>query len=260
MRHVLAAATAKKSAPYYLGLPMSNQMRGRRALVTGGTRGLGAAISAALSEVGFDVVLTSRTELSAERARFECHAIDFTDMDATSAFADKLAEMDIDVLVNNAGINLTAPFAAIVTADFKAVQNVNLFAPMVLSRAVLQHMRDKRWGRIVNLASIFAEVSREGRGSYSASKFGLVGLTKALAAEVARDGILVNCVSPGVIDTELTRAVLGTDGIAKIQAEIPIGRLGQPKEVAALVRFLASDDNSYISGQSIVIDGGFTSV
>ena len=239
---------------------MSDQVLARRALVTGGTRGLGAAISDALSEIGFDVVLTSRTQQSAAQARFECHAVDFMDIDATAAFAARLADMSIDVLVNNAGINLTAPFSEIATIDFQAVQNVNLVAPMVLSRAVLHHMRNKRWGRIINLGSIFSEVSREGRGSYSASKFGLVGLTKALAAEVARDGILVNCVSPGVIDTELTREVLGPDGIAKIRAEIPIGRLGQPKEVAALVRFLASDDSSYISGQSIVIDGGFTSV
>ena len=239
---------------------MSDQVLARRAMVTGGTRGLGAAISDALSETGFDVVLTSRTQQSAAQARFECHDVDFMDIDATAAFAARLADMSIDVLVNNAGINLVAPFSEIATADFQAVQNVNLVAPMVLSRAVLPHMRNKRWGRIINLGSIFAEVSREGRGSYSASKFGLVGLTKALAAEVARDGILVNCVSPGVIDTELTREVLGTDGIAKIRAEIPIGRLGQPKEVAALVRFLASDDSSYISGQSIVIDGGFTSV
>lgn len=239
---------------------MSDALLDRRALVTGGTHGLGLSISQFLSEAGFEVVCTSRTWQSAEQARFECYAVDFADVDATSAFADRLADMSIDVLVNNAGINRVAPFAEIATNDFQAIQNVNLLAPMVLSRAVLQHMRVKHWGRIINVGSIFSEVSREGRGSYSASKFGLVGLTKALAAEVARDGILVNCVSPGVIDTELTQAVLGTDGITRILTEIPIGRLGQPKEVASLVRFLASDDNSYISGQSIVIDGGFTSV
>lgn len=239
---------------------MNDAPPARRALVTGGTRGLGAAISEYLSDVGFDVVLTSRTQQSASKARFECHAVDFMDEAATGEFANRLAEMSIDVLVNNAGINRVAPFAEISTEDFQAVQSVNLFAPMVLSRAVLQHMRGKGWGRIINLGSIFSAVSREGRGSYSASKFGLVGLTKALAAEVARDGILVNCVSPGVIDTELTRDVLGADGIVKIRTEIPIGRLGQPREVATLVGFLASDDSSYISGQSIMIDGGFTSV
>jgi 3-oxoacyl-[acyl-carrier protein] reductase len=103
-------------------------------------------------------------------------------------------------------------------------------------------------------------VSKEQRASYSASKFGLIGLTKALAAEVAREGILANCVSPGVIETDLTQAILGSEGITALRREIPMGRLGQPEEIAALVGFLVDDRNSYISGQTIVIDGGFVSV
>jgi 3-oxoacyl-[acyl-carrier protein] reductase len=205
-------------------------------------------------------VATSRTEASARDSRFECFAVDFTEAEQVEAFAVLVGSLDIDILVNNAGINVIGAFSEMRDEDFRNVQQVNVFAPMSLSRSVLPHMRATSWGRIVNVGSIFGEVSREGRAAYSVSKFGLVGLTKALAAEVARDGILVNCVAPGVIETDLTRTVLGEGGIERICKEIPLGRLGRPSEIAELVSFLASDANSYISGQSILIDGGFASV
>ncbi len=239
---------------------MTQTTSGRRALVTGGTGGIGMAICGELTRLGMEVVVTARTADSAARAQHECHIIDFTDPAATEEFANRAAEMSLDVLINNAGINRIAPFAEIDAQDFQTIQNVNLLAPMLLCRAVLGHMSKSGWGRIVNVTSVFGEVSRPKRASYSASKFGLVGLTKSLAAEVARDGILVNCVAPGIIDTDLTRAVLGPDGMATITSEIPLGRLGRPDEVASLVGFLASDANTYISGQSIIIDGGFVSV
>ena len=232
----------------------------RRALVTGGAGGIGSAICNALAEGGFEVIQTSRTKGTERESIFQTHAVDFGDKSDTLRFAKEVAAMEIDVLVNNAGINLVSPIAQIDPNDFERIQSVNLVAPMVLSQAVLAHMRKRRWGRIINVASIFAHVSRAQRAAYSASKFGLVGLTKAVAAEVASQGILVNCVSPGVIETELTRSVLGEAGIAQLTKEIPIGRIGHPEEVARLVRFLASDENTYISGQSIVIDGGFISV
>lgn len=235
-------------------------MAGRRVLVTGGSRGLGAAIAVCLADAGFDVVITARSQESLAGSVFAGHAVDFSSVAATEAFADKVADMGIDVLVNNAGINKIAPFGTIDANDFQRIQLVNVVAPMLLCQAVLPHMRAQGWGRIVNVASIFGEVSREQRASYSASKSGLIGMTRALAAEVARDGVLANCVSPGVIDSDLTRQVLGDDGVARILEEIPIGRLGRPQEVAALVRFLSSEENTYISGQSILIDGGFTSV
>jgi 3-oxoacyl-[acyl-carrier protein] reductase len=129
---------------------------------------------------------------------------------------------------------------------------------MLLSRSVVPGMRERGWGRIVNVASIWSVVSRPGRGSYSASKFALDGLTAALAAEVAADGVLVNCVSPGFVDTELTRSVLGDEGIARLVAEVPAGRLAQPAEIAALVAWLAGPENTFVSAQNIVIDGGFS--
>ena len=235
-------------------------MSRRRALVTGGSRGIGVAISRELAGLDIEVVVTSRTSESAAQAEFECHAVDFSDAGAVEVFASAVTRMSIDILVNNAGINIISPFSHIKRDDFQVVQQVNLAAPMSLCQAVLPHMRARNWGRIVNVTSVWAEVSKEKRASYSASKFGLIGLTKALAAEVAREGILANCVSPGIIETDLTQEILGSEGIAALRREIPMGRLGQPEEIAALVGFLVGDRNSYISGQTIVIDGGFVSV
>jgi 3-oxoacyl-[acyl-carrier protein] reductase len=121
-------------------------------------------------------------------------------------------------------------------------------------------MKRKKWGRIVNISSVLGKISKEYRGSYSTSKFALDGMTSALAAEVARYGILANCVAPGFIDTQLTRTVLGEKGMAEMTSKIPIGRLGKPEEIAAFIVWLASPDNTYISGQNIAIDGGFTRV
>lgn len=228
--------------------------------MTGGNRGLGEAIARALGDAGCEVLIVTSSEESLVGSPYQGFAANLSSLEETLDLAVAVAGQSIDILVNNAGINRIAPFADIELADFQAVHDINLRAPMLLCQAVLGHMRDSGWGRIVNVASIWAEVSREQRASYSASKSGLVGLTRALAAEVARDGILANCVSPGVIDSSLTRTVLGAEGIARIQNEIPIGRLGRPEEVAALVAFLASEQNTYISGQAILIDGGFASV
>jgi NAD(P)-dependent dehydrogenase (short-subunit alcohol dehydrogenase family) len=171
-----------------------------------------------------------------------------------------LEDLAPDILVNNAGINRNAPFAEIDPDDFAEIQRVNLIAPMLLCRAVTPGMRRNGWGRVVNICSIWSKVVRPGRASYAASKFGLDGLTAALAAEVAADGVLVNAVSPGFIDTELTRQTVPADQIAALAAEVPIGRLGRPEEIAALVAWLAGPDNTYVSGQNIAIDGGFTRV
>lgn len=186
--------------------------------------------------------------------------VDFLDLDATSAFAAKHgAAGDVDILVNNAGINAVSPFGEITDEDFDALCRVNLRAPLTLSRAIVPSMRARGWGRIVNLTSIFGVVTREGRASYSTTKFGLDGMSKALAVEVARDGVLVNCVAPGFVDTELTRRVLGEDGIAAMVANVPAGRLAQPDEIAQAVLFLASPSNTFITGQNLIVDGGFTS-
>ena len=235
-------------------------LSGRRALVTGGTRGIGAAIATKLAHDGARVVITGTSRDGHAPAGCEYRAADFTDRAALQAFADSVDALAIDILVNNAGINRIAPFADIKPDDFDTIHDVNLRAAFLLCRAAVPGMKRRGWGRIVNIGSIFGTVSKEFRGSYSASKFGLDGMTAALAAEVAADGILANCVSPGVIDTELTRNVLGEAGMAALTERIPIRRLGRAEEIAAFVAFLVGPENTYISGQNLVIDGGFTRV
>jgi len=137
---------------------------------------------------------------------------------------------------------------------------VNLYSAFRLIQAVLPGMTLKKWGRIVNITSIFGIVSKEYRASYSASKFGMDGMTVALAAEVAESGVLVNSVAPGFIDTELTRKVLGEQGMRELATKVPIRRVGNPEEVARLVLWLASNENTFVSAQNIAIDGGFTRV
>jgi NAD(P)-dependent dehydrogenase (short-subunit alcohol dehydrogenase family) len=237
---------------------VSGPLTGRRALVTGGTRGIGLAIAERLGADGATVLVTGRRPTAEGLDGFEYRGVDFTDSSALKAFAEEACGWAPDVLVNNAGINKLAPFAEIEPDDFDRIQSVNVRAPMLLSRSVVPGMRERGWGRIVNIGSIWSVVSRPGRGSYSASKFALDGLTAALAAEVAADGVLVNCVSPGFVDTELTRGVLGEEGIAQLVAEVPAGRLARPDEIAALVAWLAGPENTFVSGQNIVIDGGFS--
>lgn len=233
--------------------------QGKTALVTGGTRGIGAAIAEKLAEEGAKVLVTGRTKPQAD-SRFEFHAVDFSDPRATEAFARQMASAGIDILVNNAGINQISPFENIDPTVFERIQRVNVHAPMHLMKAVIPHMKSRKWGRIINISSIFGTVTKEFRGPYSASKFALDGMTAALAAEVAQNGILANCVSPGVVETDLTRDVLGESGIEAIKKTIPMRRLAQPQEIAEFVFWLASDKNTYISGQNLLIDGGFTRV
>lgn len=239
---------------------MNNLLEGRRALVTGGTRGIGFAIAGRLCADGASVTVTGTRPDGAPPQGCAYAAVDFTDRDRLEAFAGEVRSANFDILVNNAGINKIAPFEQIDPADFERIQQVNVHAVLRLCQAVLPGMRRRRWGRIVTISSIWGKISKELRGSYSTSKFGVDGMTAALSAEVAADGVLVNCVSPGFIDTELTRRVLGQAGIDELVARVPIRRLGQPAEIAAFVAWLAGPENTYITGQNIAIDGGFTRV
>jgi NAD(P)-dependent dehydrogenase (short-subunit alcohol dehydrogenase family) len=235
-------------------------LQGRLALVTGGTRGMGAAIATRLIAEGASVTVTGTRENGAAPPGARYVPVDFSNRPATEAFSKEVAQMNLHILVNNAGVNKIGPFAELDSADYDHIQEINVRAPFLLCRTVLPAMRKRKWGRIINITSIFGVISKEFRAPYSASKFALDGMTAALAAEVAADGILANCVSPGFIDTELTRKVLGEEGIKELVSRVPIRRLGQPEEVAALVAWLASPENTFISGQNIVIDGGFTRV
>ena len=230
------------------------------AVVTGATRGIGYAIAERLIKDGIEVIVTGTSEDADYPNGASYYPVDFLNDSSLKTFVEYLKQQKIDILVNNAGINKIGEFANINIDDFDRILKVNLRTPFLLCQAVIPHMKENSWGRIVNITSILGNITKEYRASYSSSKFGLDGMTVALASEVTEMGILANSVGPGFIDTDLTRSVLGEKGIAEVLSQIPIKRLGQANEIASLVSWLVSDENTYISGQNIMIDGGFTRV
>lgn len=230
------------------------------AVVTGATRGIGRAIAERLLKDGIEVIVTG-TKKEADFPKGAVYfPVDFLNDSETNAFIEYLKEASVDILINNAGINKIDQFENIEISDFNNIQKINLKTPFLLCQAVIPNMKKNGWGRIVNITSIWGKVSKEYRSSYSSSKFGLDGMTISLASEVASMGILANSVGPGFIDTDLTREVLGEKDVEEIKSLIPIRRLGKPSEIASFVSWLVSDENSYISGQNIMIDGGFSRV
>jgi len=216
----------------------------KRALITGGSRGIGQQIAQVMSARGFEVVVPKRQELNLESLE-----------SIEKYFA---TDRQFDILVNNAGINFISPLAEIATDQWSQMLSVNLTAPMKLVQKVIPHMQKSKWGRIVNISSIFSNITREGRASYSASKSGLNGLTRSAAVELGKYGILVNAVCPGYVETQLTHQNNSPADIERILKTIPVGRMADPSEIAELVEFLCSDRNSYITGQMITADGGFS--
>jgi NAD(P)-dependent dehydrogenase (short-subunit alcohol dehydrogenase family) len=230
----------------------------KKVFITGASRGIGRAIAQAFREAGAHVIGTATTEKAPDEVCHEMHKVDFTDQTQVLKCAEYLRNLQPDILVNNAGINKIAPFVDIELEDFQRIHQVNVVAPMLLCQAVIPAMKEKGWGRIVNISSIWGKIGKEYRASYSASKFALDGLTLAIANEHAQDGILANCIAPGFTDTELTRNVLGEAGIKKLISTVPIHRMAQVDEIAKFVLWLSNPDNTYISGQNIAIDGGFS--
>ena len=230
------------------------------AVVTGATKGIGRAIAERLMKDGLEVIVTGTRKDADYPFGSNYYQVDFLNDSSTNAFVEYLKQRPIDILINNAGTNKINEFEDIEIADFDKIQKINLKAPFLLCQAVIPYMKKNHWGRIVNITSIWGSITKEHRAAYSSSKFGLDGMTAALAAEVASMGILANSVGPGFVDTDLTRKVLGEKGIEEIQSVIPIKRLGQPNEVASFVSWLVSEENTYISGQNIMIDGGFSRV
>jgi len=231
-----------------------------RAVVTGATRGIGFAIAERLVKDGLEVITTGTEKDANYPDGASYYHVDFLIDESINSFIAFLKDQRIDILINNAGINKIGEFALIDIEDFDQILRVNLRAPFQLCQAVIPNMKNNNWGRIVNLTSIFGNITKEYRAPYSSSKFGLDGMTAALSAEVSEFGILANSVGPGFIDTDLTRNVLGDKGIEKIQKSIPMKRLGRVDEIASLVSWLVSEENTYISGQNLMIDGGFSRV
>lgn len=228
-----------------------------QAVVTGATKGIGRAIAEKLLANGVRVIATGRSPVPSVPDGAEYEAVDFDDADAIEQFASKLAKIEPNILINNAGISLALSFEDTRTEDMLRLFQVNVIAPFRFSQAVLPAMRRNRWGRIVQVGSLAGMMAVPKRTAYCASKFALDGMTVALASEVAQHNVLVNIVAPGFVDTPLARSLRSPEELAENAKAIPMQRLAQPEELAAFVAWMASPENTYISGQNIAVDGGF---
>lgn len=243
-------------------------LSGKTALVTGGTRGIGKAIVDKLLRAGAGVIATGTKQTDIDRLNSEnqqnnltFHQVDFSDRENTRQFLDFVSSLtQIDILVNNAGINKIAMNADTTIETFEQMVKINLKAPYLLSREVGKKMIANKNGRIVNITSIWSEITRPGRSIYTTTKTGLAGLTKSLAVEFAEHNVLVNAVGPGFTLTELTKQTNSEEELIAIADKIPLKRMAQPEEIANLVLYLCSNLNTYLTGQNIIIDGGYTNV
>ncbi|MDX9689226.1 MAG: 3-oxoacyl-[acyl-carrier-protein] reductase [Alphaproteobacteria bacterium] len=243
-------------------------LTGKNALVTGAGGGLGADISRTLVAQGARVVLSDRTPDNIEKLKAELGDKVFTicgDITAPDAAQALLKEAEeklgggVDILINNAGVTRDGLAMRMKDEDWDFVLQVNLTAAFRFSRAVLKGMMSRRWGRIINMASVVGVMGNAGQLNYAASKGGLIAMSKSLAQEIASRNITVNCIAPGFIITAMTDK-LNEEQKAKMLANIPLGYLGEPKDVAASVAFLASEEARYITGQTIHVNGGMIMV
>lgn len=238
----------------------------RIALVTGGAKGIGAAIAVRLAKVGHRVAICGRDEealrkqvtyLSSLGAQSLSVTANLSDNDASDKIVGAIEEQwgPVEILVNNAGMTKDGLAVRMSNEDFQQIIQVNLVAAFSLAKRAARGMMKARWGRIINISSIVAEMGNAGQANYISAKAGLIGLTKALAVELASRQITANAVTPGFISTDMT-AALPENIIEQYKSRIPLGRFGSPGDVAGVVAFLCSEDASYITGQTIRVDGG----
>ncbi len=233
----------------------------RLALVTGGARGLGAAISIALKDAGYRVVANDVNEESAKeftaKTGIPVAIFDVSNFESTKAGIAKIVAENggpIEILVNNAGITRDAPLHKMTPENWNAVINVNLTSMFNTTRNVIEGMREKGFGRIVNISSVNGQVGQFGQTNYSAAKAGVLGFTKAVAHEGAAKGITSNAICPGYINTEMV-AKIAPEVLKTIVAKVPTGRLGEPSEIARTVVFLAADEAQYLNGATMSVNG-----
>jgi len=245
---------------------MSKRLEGRVALITGAASGIGKSTAQRLADEGAAVLVTDIQSDAGEltvkellaggaRAAFFTHDVT-SEADWEAAVAKAVEEFGgLDILVNNAGMTIDKTMRKMTPEEWDHVIHVNLSGAFYLSRAILQHMLDRNYGRIVNISSVIGSSGAFGQANYASAKSGLFGLTMSLALETAAKGITVNAVTPGYITTDMTAAVPG-NVMDKLIANIPVGRLGEPNEVARVVEFLADPESAYITGQVYPVNGG----
>ena len=243
---------------------MNIDLTGRSALVTGSTRGIGRAIAETLAGSGAKVAIVGRDKTRAEETAAQLpsgsargFACDMADPASVSKLVgDVETELGgVDILVNNAGLTRDNLLMRLKDDDWDAVLDANLRGAFVAIRAATRGMMKRRWGRVINIASVVGLVGNKGQSNYAASKAGLIGLTKSVAKELASRNILANAVAPGFIETDMT-AAMTPEARASLSQQIPLERLGTPNDIAGIVGFLASDYATYITGQVFVVDGG----
>tara|TARA_Y100000741_G_C18211557_1_gene541936 strand:- start:280 stop:996 length:717 start_codon:yes stop_codon:yes gene_type:complete len=235
---------------------MNISFENQTVLITGASRGIGKSLFKAYSNLGANVIGTTTDKKKFINKNFL--EVNFENEKSTNSFYKKIKKLKkVDILINNAGINKISSIQNLDEKSLKKILNVNLLAPILLTKIVSQKMIKRKSGSIINIGSIFGHVSKSQRSSYSAAKAGLEGFTKAASLDLAKYGILVNSVCPGFVKTDLTKKILGLNKIKQLEKEIPLGRLSSSEEIVNLIIFLSSNKNTYVTGQSFIIDGGF---